>query len=222
MTCLCNTTSQAAESVSIVFVDLPMLLSNDPTKRGRYNYVFEELHENLKNKPQIIYMPAKRAYMTFDKQHFDCIFPANNSVTSKKDQLVISKSFGEAHAYIFTLSDMPVIKSIEQLAGKTLGVRRGFDYGGYRFISSLRLIEVDSVQQNLLMLANKRLDAFVAYEPDALSIFDEAKDIMIHRDDTYTIYSQFDQIACYDSPKTRAYISHINKTSNVLFPHSTL
>lgn len=209
---LFTATSHSKERVNIVFVNLPMVLSHDSTKKGSYNHIFEQLHRNLINKPQTYFMPAKRAYMSFDKGLFDCIFPIDNQIAPIKEKLLMSKPLGDARAYIYTLSSDPIIADINQLSGKVIGARRGFDYGGYQFPSSVKLVEVESIEQNLIMLSRGRLDAFVAYEPDAISIFEENRDISIHRAETFSINTAFDQIACYESQKARDYIEQIDSS----------
>ncbi len=212
---LVNFACHAEDDVDLVFVNLPTLISNEPGKQGKYNQAFDQILPHFSGHLNNIFMPPTRAYLAFSKGMKDCIFPANSSTINNHKSLIVSKSFGEAHAHVFTLSARPVIKDSKALEGLRLGIRRGFDYGGYNFSSSIDTIEVDSIEQNLMMLASERIDAFVAYEPDALTVFAQNPEISIHRDKGFTIYSQFDQIACHQSPTNLDFITQINQAMNL-------
>ncbi len=196
--------------LKLVFVNLPTLISNEPEMEGLYNRQFEELKRYITTPVNSTFMPPSRAYIAFDKGLQDCIFPANNSTVTKQGSLVVSRKFGEAHAFVYTLTTAKKINSESALHGIRLGIRRGFDYGGYQFHPSINLVEVDSVLQNMKMLVTGRIDAFVAYEPDSLAVFKEHPEFNIHRDHSFSIYSQLDQIACYKTTLSLEYINQVN------------
>jgi ABC-type amino acid transport substrate-binding protein len=164
-------------------------------------------------------MPPARAYLAFENNLFDCVFPVNNSILALNKSLLLSEPLGVASAYIYTLKSRPVIKSVQSLNNMILGVRRGFDYGGFKFPHSTKTVTVGTIEQNLQLLRLNRVDAFVAYEPDSLVILDNYPKIEVHRDDDFSIYVQKDRIACYDTPRNHIYINNINEQLRILNIH---
>ncbi len=197
--------------VTLVSPEIPHLLSAKEELQGPYNQKILQIKAFGVKAFEHRFLPPTRAYMQFDNKNFDCVFPVNNSTLESNRSLLTSEALGVATAYVYTLNINPVIKHNDSLKHIKIGVRRGFDYGGYEFDSSTRKVVVESIEQNIQLLNLQRIDAFIAYEPDSLAIIAKYPNIKVHRDDKFSIYVQKDRIACYDSVDNQQFIADVNK-----------
>lgn len=213
--CLAN-----ENDVSIVSPSIPFLLSEDDETRGAYNIIIEQVDNKLKDDFSHFFMPPARAYLSFEQSNFDCIFPVNTTTIKQNKGLIESAPLGVAKAYVYTLKAQPIIAVESQLVSLKLGVRRGFDYGGFNFSPSIQKVEVGSIEQNIKLLELGRIDAFVAYEPDAIGVIENNPQVQVHRDENFSIYTHYDKIACYNSTKNKAFIANVNNALKSMFNSS--
>lgn len=99
---------------------------------------------------------------------------------------------GTAKIYIFTGKGQKTINNLSELKGKKVGARFGMPYGNTFDNAGLNVEMVKSIQSNIKKLDKGRIDAFIAYVPDAYDAFksleippyphDLDKPIAVHED----------------------------------------
>jgi|GEM_PF-1800580 len=191
--------------------EMPHLMSAKPEYSGAYNVLMQQVKKEIKQKFKLFYLPPGRAGQEFEKQHFDCLMPGQMSGMKEKNKRIASVSFNYARAYIFNSVKQPAISTFEALHGKVLATRRGFVYGNLEFDKEINRLEVNHIQQSIDMLKKKRIDAFVAYEPDIISILKNMPEPVVHRSNM-VLHQQPEKIVCHRSEKTKAFVKAFNRS----------
>jgi len=78
-----------------------------------------------------------------------------------------------AKVYIFVNQGQTPISCLEDLKEKKVGIRLGMPYGKSFENAKLKTYEVPEIGQNIKKIKAGRIDAFVAYIPDAYRAFRE-------------------------------------------------
>ena len=120
---------------------------------------------------EIIIQPRKRILYEFLSKKIDAFFPALDidfnspvEVITSKGSLFLKKDF------IFTRSGEPILATIQELEGKTVGLTLGYPYSIELTDNPLIVFDIvadDTI--NVKKLMTKRIDAFVAEEYSGLS-----------------------------------------------------
>jgi len=184
-----------AKKVDIYALEIPMLHQVDG--QGFYDIKIANILAGS-DKAKVHVLPPERAIRNFEHCDNCCYSPANlNSEFYDFDSSIRqTKAMGIAKVYIFVGFDQPILNTVEQLKGKTVGLRRGMHYG--RSIDQAEFIkkEVDSLEQNILLLQSKRIDAFVAYAPDIYEEFKRMDLIPFTHDKNNPIAVHEDSLVC--------------------------
>lgn len=182
---------------------------------GAYDTILKQFHfpsETLVIKQ----VPPARAESIFSQCSNCCLSPANKNpdIHSYKEDVFETLPMNVAKVYIFSQRGQGVIiKGIDALKHKAIGVRRGMNYGKRFANAGLSLEAVDSLAQNFGKLEKKRLDAVVAYIPDAYILFNQEKIKPFPHSIHHPITIHNDALICRGVPNDfiSAFNQHIKK-----------
>jgi ABC-type amino acid transport substrate-binding protein len=163
---------------------------------------------------KIQYYPVKRALDHFKKCDKCCLSPVNKDAeffSFQGESYIQSKTMGVAKVYLFSRPGLAELKDLKTLKGKTIGAKRGLNYGKSIEESGVVLDRVNKLVQNVQKAQNKRIDYFVAYAPDIFTIF---KDLQIKpfpyaKDNPIAIHH--DRIVCKKSDETVKFIEMLDE-----------
>lgn len=165
--------STAVQSeVSIFALDIPGLHQKDGG--GEYDKIISKAVVQS-GKAKVVVLPPARAEAEFAKCSNCCLSPANKNPDFYEygDKVVVSKAMSVAKVYIFTGRGKPVINDLKGLAGKSVGARNGMPYGKKFDASGISPKLVSDIKTNIKKIDSGRIDAFIAYFPDAYTVFEE-------------------------------------------------
>ena len=118
-------------------------------------------------------LPPIRAEKQFENCNNCCLSPANdNTEFYDYSNVVVSTPMNHAKVYIFSPPGKAAIKKVSALKGKRVGARRGMLYGKTFDSAGLKPTMVGDISSNIKKIKDGRLDAFVAFVPDAYIEFE--------------------------------------------------
>jgi hypothetical protein len=164
--------SIANAQVLIIGLDIPGLHQKDGN--GDYDKIINQ--KLVKSgKATLKVLPPARAESNFMKCNNCCFSPANQNPEFYDfgKEYIQTKPMGIAKIYIWTKRGSKAIDNLNDLKGKKVGIRHGMPYGKTFDSLGLKTEPVKTIKSNILKLEKGRLDAFIAYVPDAYTIFDE-------------------------------------------------
>ncbi len=120
-------------------------------------------------------LPPARAEAEFVNCTNCCLSPSNLNPDfyNHDNDTVATKPMNTAKVYIFTGKGQNVIKSLDELKGKRVGARNGMPYGKKFEMSGIEPQLTSDITKNIRKLDSGRIDAFIAYVPDAYLVFEE-------------------------------------------------
>ena len=165
----CST--QAFAQVKVIGIEIPGL--HDKSGNGEYDKIVNKALVS-KGKAILKVLPPARAEAEFKNCNNCCFSPANKNPDFYDfgSDIVQTKPMNTAKVYIFTAPGSTIISSLDGLKGKKIGTRKGMPYGNAFNNAGLTVNEVSDIEKNITKLKNGRIDAFVAYVPDAYIAFD--------------------------------------------------
>lgn len=196
--------------VDIIAIKIPGLFQKDGM--GQYDQIINDASYQIDTKFQIIYTVPKRGFLKFENCNNCCISPANKNpdfYEYNSDQYLETSPMGVAKIYIFSNEFM--INNLEKLKNLKVGARRGMPYGKNYEASGLNVELVNSIKQNIEKVKLGRIDAFIAYVPDALDAFKEMKISPFYYDINNPVAVHQDSILCKKSRETQKLVDEFNK-----------
>ncbi len=169
--CILVLCSQVVYAETTIYgIEIPGL--HEKNKSGAYDKIIDEtlLKPGLAN---LKVLPPAKAEDNFSKCTDCCFSPANTNeefYDFGKD-VVKTKPMGIAKIYIFTGNGQKTINNLSDLKGKKVGARFGMPYGKTFDSAGLNVEMVKTIGSNIKKLDKGRIDAFVAYVPDAYDAF---------------------------------------------------
>ena len=141
-----------------------------------------------------------------------CITPANKNAEFYEygDNYLTTDAMFTAKIFAWTLPDAPEISNLSELNGKKVGARTGMPYGKSIEGSGLKLALAPTIEANIKKLKSKRLDAFIAYTPDAFTAFDNTGEKVYTHAAAKPLAEHPDQLLCKKSPETEAFVQSFN------------
>ena len=188
ITCL---TLNAFAEVKILGIEIPGL--HESSGSGVYDIIVNKTvvaHDDA----QLIILPPARAEAEFEQCTNCCFSPANKNPEFYDfgDDYVQTKPMNVAKVYIFSADNAPIYNDLNELQNKKIGTRAGMPYGKTFDNANLDTREVSDIEKNVKKLQLGRIDAFVAYVPDAYLTFadmgitelphNQAKPVAVHED----------------------------------------
>ncbi len=172
---LLNIIIAQAEQVTIYGIEIPGLHQQD--NQGSYDKIITQVFSQEKLATLKIYPPIRAQLMFAQCQKNCCFSPANkrddfyhfNGDISQTEAMNIAK------IYIFVGKNQRPIDNLAALQNKKIGARTGMPYGTNFEKAQLTVHYVDTIEQNIQKLLLGRIDAFIAYVPDAYNVFRKLK-----------------------------------------------
>lgn len=201
-----STTVQA--DVSVFALDIPGLHQKDGG--GDYDKIVDKAVVQS-GKAKIFVLPPARAESEFSKCTNCCLSPANKNPDFYEygDDVVVTKAMSIAKVYIFTGKGKAIISGLKGLIGKNVGARNGMPYGKKFDASGVSPKLVSDIKTNIKKIDSGRIDAFLAYYPDAYTVFEELGVEPYPHDKEHPIAEHPDSLVCRGT--SEAFIKAFNK-----------
>lgn len=157
--------------VTVYAIDIPGLHQNDG--QGEYDQIIEKAVVSS-GLAKLEVQPPARAEDSFASCTNCCFTPANKNPDFYDfgDDIVQTTPMNTAKIYIFTNEGQPTLNNVDDLKGKSVGIRKGMPYGNTFDAAGLNTSTVTTIEANIKKLQAGRIDAFVAYVPDVYAAFE--------------------------------------------------
>jgi polar amino acid transport system substrate-binding protein len=168
---LVNGISYAKEKITFASFPIPMMVENESS--GVFIKLTKEIARRGNMDIRIVVYPTKRSINLFIKKKVDVLFPtlvgivpANIKVINGKESIYVKRDF------IFTKKGSTMLRSIQDLEGKKVGLTRGYPYfKGLIQNDRITFERVNSDEANTRKLIKNRINAFVVEERSGLKAF---------------------------------------------------
>ncbi len=183
--------------------DIPDVLQSN--KQGMYDKLIAKAASNQQQPWDYTIAPPARVDEMFNQKLVDCIIPFDTAFHQNK-QTINTLPLYVATARIY--SRRQIIQQLQDLKGLRVGARKGMLYGPEFDKLKLNVNYVTRIEQNIDMLSADRIDAFVAWSPDAEAAMNK-KAVTFLRSEPFIAHN--DAFLCHDTPKTRAFVAQFNQ-----------
>lgn len=195
--------------ITVYAMEIEGLFEKD--KSGLYDKFFQNL-----SAVKLVTLPIARTAVEFEKCTNCCYAPVNMNkefYPYTEENYIESNPMGTAKLFIFSKNR---IYTLDTLKGKRVGARHGWSYGKTVTEAQLNFQFVTSIELNIRKLRAGRIDAFLAFTPDAYTAFDNLRiDFLVHdKNNPITIHN--DAVVCRRNPSTVKFIEEFNKELNHL------
>ncbi|WP_274687162.1 hypothetical protein [Spartinivicinus poritis] len=207
--CVLSYSALGAEKVDIFAVQIDGLHQADGN--GRYDKIISLIKTEIPFEMKVY--PPKRVYSLFDKCLICCVSPVNKNTDFYQytgDNYLQSQPMNIAKIYIFTKPNTNVISTLSELQTLRVGARSGMPYGKKIANSGINFTFLPTIKNSIIMVLNNRLDAFIAYVPDAYKIFDQLELSPFPHDITNPVSVHEDSILCKKNNSTVELIKDAN------------
>ncbi|MEW6992386.1 hypothetical protein AADZ91_17085 [Colwelliaceae bacterium 6441] len=195
----------ATADVKIAVYNLPPLF--EPSGNGSYDQLFNKVKVKANENWSYNILPAARAEQAFSAKNVDCVAPFDKDFSGLSD-VIQSDFFNVAKIYIFTPAGTPALTKLKQLQGKKVGARRGMPYGPEFGMLNLKVDYVETIEANIKKLKAGRIDAFLAYVPDAWEAFNhlgmKLEDLSYNEASPYITHE--DGFLCHNTLAAQAFL----------------
>lgn len=193
--------ARAAAEGEIYATNLDGLIQAD--QQGLYDKVLKLLDFEYQA------LPAARAenYMVRDSA---CLFPVDRRFLEISAELIQSDPIDVINIKIYSVDGG--LETIDDLKGKTVGLRLGLNYGP-KINAMQKLIKTElatSLEQNLKKLKSKRVDAVLEFQLD-VEQFVKANPDFVFKASAAPVDVHNDSVTCYDNPVNRRLIDSYNE-----------
>ena len=171
---LISVPSTAADKIKVGTFPIPLMV--DDSKKGIFIELANEIAKRAGLEFEITVLPPQRTHEEFQDGKLDVIFPAldvnfppDKKPLKSKEIIYIKRDFA------FTKKGTPLLKSIADLEGKTVGLTLGYPY--VKELTENKKIKFDvgpTDETNAQKLAAGRFAAFVVEEKSGLQAFKKA------------------------------------------------
>ncbi len=143
--------------------------------KGLYDQMIAAVSKQSGRHLDIRVLAPNRAFKDFETGKVACISPANSNPDFYDFQFetVESSSMTTAKVFIFTTAGSQPLSELSDLNGMKVGIRTGMPYGSRVEKAGLNLIKAKTDEANVKKLKAGRIDAFLAYTPDMLTVFQD-------------------------------------------------
>ncbi|MCY4360640.1 MAG: transporter substrate-binding domain-containing protein [Gammaproteobacteria bacterium] len=200
-----------ADVVSIAAVKIDGLLQEDG--KGLYDQIISAVGRTDGIRYEVVPLTPKLALASFESGERDCLAPANINPDfyNLSIDTVASKSLAEAKIYLFTKTGSQPTHDLSLFAGRKVGVRSGISYGNKVKNSAIRPVAALTIEANIKNLEDGRIDAFLAYWPDAYSVFDVMGIPELPHDVDNPIAVHEDSLVCRANEKGKTIVNRFNE-----------
>ncbi len=180
-------TETKAKTYTIGVYEIPVMITS--TDSGLFVELFKEAAKRANVNYKIEMYPSKRAVRYFQIGKVDGLFPAvdeREGFNAAKTETIYVKKY-----IIFVREDSELINNVDQLAGKTVGLTRGYHYDNRIFENPEIKIKYDQTDIiNIQKLSVGSIDAFMVEEKTGLAALTESRATNIHYDPDSTLLGE--------------------------------
>ncbi len=198
-------------------------LKNRMSVKGgqQYDLLLQEMAD-MGLEYQLKVLSFKRQVQSFGADPSSCIFPTSTIAAGRllpeiKTTLLGSDRVDMTGLVILNRKTDPMIKSLDELEGKTIAMWIGLDpkvfLPGVKYGS---VIKVPNDETLLRMLDRKRVDIILGFMPDILLAADKLDLPFPQSSNIWPITKRGTQLVCFDTPENRAFISEFNKRLTII------
>lgn len=196
----------SGQDVEIVMPSFANLITESGD--GLYQQLFYEAADRIDLSYTVRHYPPARAWQYFPEHEDACLLAYYDVMESElgKDSVVPAYPFGVAKTYIFSPRGQPVISSVDELEGKTIGgLLFGDPYYG-SLISKGVSIDYTSSQELLIeKIRAGRVDLILGAMPDFVPLLGD-----LDYDPDYVVHIFFDQMVCHNNALGRSVAERIS------------
>lgn len=196
-------------AVKLAAYETPSLLQANG--KGKYDKVFEMLNGYFDRNWRYPVLNAEEIEKRFEAKEVDCIIPFDIDFYEGNHEVKQSDYINLAKVYIFTKPEFGLLAGVESLKGKRVAARRGMPYGAEVAAARLEIHWGDTIQANIMKLLNGRVDAMIAYVPDAWFAFKYLKMEPLLYDAENPLVIHEDAFLCHDTEQTEIFIKQFNR-----------
>ena len=189
---------------------------------GVYDQIFARISELTGVSIKATPLPPGRAIAQFEAGEIDCLSPADSDFYNMSGPSIQSKPMNLAKVFIYTKKGSAPVSSLDALAGKRVGGRQGMPYGEAVDKATFKFLLAPTIEANIKKLEAGRIDAFLAYVPDAWDAFSAMGMDELPHDPNSPVVIHEDSILCYDKPVTRALIAQVDAAIDQLRDEAVL
>lgn len=198
-------TTLAADSVRLKVgaPHIENLLNPLDDSPGPYNQIMSHFSQ-----VQFYVAPQARIDKMFHQFDVDCIFPASTNNMLDPERFIQSAEIASIDAFLFSREPY---QASSQFYKKNIGIKYGVSLGGIRQKLKANYVELESNEHLVKLLRAGRIDAFIAYEVDAIATYkllDVEPDFHLASSPVYTTNEAF---VCHRNEKNMAALHNINK-----------
>ncbi|MCD4674800.1 MAG: transporter substrate-binding domain-containing protein [Desulfobacula sp.] len=159
----------AGESCKLVTFPIPLMVES--SNKGVFIELTKKIGEKSNLDISIQVLPAKRAVNEFKNNKFDGIFPGLDILFDQ--EISPSTEISIKEDFAFTRKESPFITTIQDLAGKKIGITLGYPYAKQIIANkSLNLENSKNDVLNMKKLSAGRIDVFIVEEKSGLKALD--------------------------------------------------
>ncbi len=203
-----------------------------PEERGMYNNIYNMIMVGIREKPDLVYLPVRRASKMFMSQTADCFFIANRKRDINKNRpenspnIIYSRTIHKSQKKVYSLKNSTQYNSLESLKGKKIvaDVGAGSPRVLYEVVpKTATILRTESVERSIDMLLAGRADAVIAYQLDMDTYLSgHSNENKIQFDPNFNVQSGESAIACWETPKTKNFMDALNRRINFLYENDAL
>lgn len=161
--------------------------------------------------------PIKRVIRDFIG-HNQCIFPSSlDAIKSTAPQyqsiaMIQSNPVDYVSLHVFTKQGRPIIRSMSELNGKTVGLWLGYDLENFHEGLKVTIETTPTEEIRVKMLDRERVDAAISFIPDVNIVADKYNIPRPNYDKNLALLDNIGaSLLCHDTPNNRVFISRFNE-----------
>jgi ABC-type amino acid transport substrate-binding protein len=201
-----------------------------PVEPGAYNQLLSLLTQDSPDQINLVFQPIRRAQQDFLLHRSDCYFISDQNMSNtialnykheiKEGDLIFSNVVNQTHIKIYTLSDTPTVKSLDELQHMIIGADPGTGLGyalKEQLPHSAHILPTESVDKSIELLKLGRVSAIVAYDIDINAYYWRTNNLhSLHADKDFNIHTSNDCLACWRNEKTIRFMEKLNMQLDTL------
>lgn len=179
--------------------------------KGRYDQLLLKMKPNSDVPFDLIVQPIGRAIRNFENCTNCCASPTTNDPEFHTyENTLASAPMGSAKLYAFTQPGTKPISTIDQLTGLKVGAKLGAHLGQTVSRTVELTLRATNLADGIQLLLQERLDAFLAYTPDAYVVFDQLDMRPLPHDQMHPLVIHRDSVVCR-GPNRQRFINAFNE-----------
>lgn len=164
---------------------------------GHYDQILLEMRDVSDVPFELVVQPISRAIRNFENCTDCCASPTTNDPEFfTYEDSVASAPMGVAKLYAFTRPGTDTVRSVEQLKDMKVGAKLGSHMGRTVSREVNLALRAPGLENGFQLLLQGRLDAFLAYTPDAYTVFEQLEMEPLPHNTNHPLAVHRDSVVC--------------------------